>query len=180
MIVFLYGQSARCSCRMRRTRLIRPTEQRKFNRWRLPCRPDKHSASGTLAFVICLKGSHPENLFDYGQSAHCSCRMRRTRLIRPTEQRKFSRWRLPCRPDKRSASGMAFVISLKGSHPENLFDYGQSARCSCRMRRTRLIRPTEQRKFNRWRLPCRPDKRSASGMAFVICLKGSHPENLFD
>ncbi|OKW04349.1 hypothetical protein AWP68_13780, partial [Escherichia coli] len=57
------------------------------------CRPDKRSASG-----ICHH-----------------CRMRRERLIRPTNGARI------CRPDKRSASGICH---------------------HCRMRRERLIRPT--------------------------------------
>ena len=167
-----YWQSARCSCRMRRERLIRPTRSCKFNILQEACRPDKRSASGSFAFAISLKGreSGPS---DYWQSARCSCRMRRERLIRPTRSCKFNILQEACRPDKRSASGsFAFAISLKGreSGPS---DYWQSARCSCRMRRERLIRPTRSCKFNILQEVCRPDKRSASGsFAFAISFKG--------
>ena len=122
--------------------------------------------------MLCEKGreSGPS---DYWQSARCSCRMRRERLIRPTRSCKFNILQEACRPDKRSASGsFAFAISLKGreSGPS---DYWQSARCSCRMRRERLIRPTRSCKFNILQEACRPDKRSASGsFAFAISLKG--------
>ena len=47
-------QSARCLCRMRRERLIRPTRFCKFNILQEVCRPDKRSASGSFAFVLSL------------------------------------------------------------------------------------------------------------------------------
>ncbi|AAN81967.1 Hypothetical protein c3519 [Escherichia coli CFT073] len=49
-------QSARCLCRMRRERLIRPTRFCKFNILQEVCRPDKRSASGSFVFAISLKG----------------------------------------------------------------------------------------------------------------------------
>ncbi|EGO8359916.1 hypothetical protein EYW98_10585 [Escherichia coli] len=44
----------RCSCRMRRERLIRPTKTCNFNRLQRLCRPDKRSASGNFAFATIL------------------------------------------------------------------------------------------------------------------------------
>ncbi len=48
------ADNVRCSCRMRRERLIRPTKSYKFNVLQFIGRPDKRSASGNLTLVISL------------------------------------------------------------------------------------------------------------------------------